>query len=89
MFAQKTAADTTLARRGRLTVLSPVSLLLSSQMQFCPQLLASAVQSAVPDVAQAQRNPSQNSLVACLQTTLQLITTTLNIYSHINSQSVA
>jgi len=84
VFARKTestsdptAADTTLLRNERCTLLSPVSLLLSSQMQFCPQLRASAVQSAELDVAQAQQNPSQNSLVACPQMLLQFITTTL------------
>jgi len=84
VFARKTestsdptAADTTSLRNKRCTLLSPVSLLLSSQMQFCPQLRASAVQSAELDVAQAQQNPSQNSLVACPQMLLQFITTTL------------
>jgi len=70
----------------RFTLLSRVSLLLASQMQFCLQLRASAVQLVQLDVAQAQRAPSQNSLVACPQTLLQFIKKLhLKIYHQIHS----
>jgi len=67
-MAHPTEAEATYQGEAvRLTLLFPVSLLLSSQMQFSLQLRASVVPLAEPDAALARRNPLQNSPAACPQ----------------------